>query len=141
MTWYWGILAVYLVIILLLLPVMVIFARELLYRRALINWDQERFVLIQAVFSEAYIIRSVPDHSKDLQRQGTEVVAVRGLDRNVLNFTTLKEMLWLMLDMESERRAAVNRMAKSIDALAEWEINHPHPKAPTYFGREIPLAV
>ena len=47
---------------------------------------------------------------------------VRG---TMLNFDTLKEMLWLMLDMESERRVARNRMAKLMGDLATWETAHP----------------
>jgi len=122
-------------VLVLLLMAEVLLFRELLFARDLSVWEKERFAFISAVFSEANIIRSVPDHSGDFVRAGDNVLV--GPDRVMANFNVLKEMLWLMLEMESERRAAVNRMSKKIDELAVWEFDNPQPEPPTYFGHRL----
>lgn len=95
---------------------------------AAIQWFFDHSGPTAAVLQEAYIIRSVPDHSNVFTRSGNDVLVGSSPDQQVIaNFNTLKEMLWLMIDMESERRTAVMRMGKSLDALAAWEHEHPFP--------------
>lgn len=98
--------------------------------RDLLVWYAEHLEQIRPVFEQAFIIRSVPDHSNDMRKKGTSIVAVRKGIETVLNFETLKEMTWLMIEMESERRVAVQRMAKALDSLAVWEKEHPVPSSP-----------
>ena len=95
-----------------------------LKRERLINeWWLAQHKHVEEIFSEAWKVISIPDHTEQFKKSpaGNQVM-VRG---TMLNFDTLKEMLWLMLDMESERRVARNRMAKLMGDLATWETAHP----------------
>lgn len=105
--------------------------RSLSQMTNILKWFNERNVVMRPIMEQAYIVRSVPNHSQELVKSGGEVVAVMHGQRTTLNFAMLKEMTFLMLDMESERRVAVNRMAKSLDALAVWEQEHRFPEPKT----------
>lgn len=108
--------------------------REKDYGAKQMEWEKQRFNLIAVVFSEARVITSVPDHSKQLTKAGGGNLA---MDGTLLNYETLAEVTLLMMDMETERRAATNRLRKALDVVGTWETAHPQPKPPTYFGHRF----
>ena len=90
-------------------------------------WAQNK--LVAEIFSEAWVVASVPTHLDDFAHDSAGNLATRGGNvvarGTMLNYDTLKSMLTIMLQEETHRKISRGRMVKLMEDLVRWERTHP----------------
>lgn len=113
----------------------VIVLRELAYAQRMGEWEQERSVFVVEVFQA---VNAVKHHKFTKGRYyegrfgangpgGFTALVYEGTE---LNYSTLADMVMI----EHEQQAL---LVVAIDHLKLYELEHPQPNPPTYFGKRI----
>lgn len=101
--------------------------KELKWRAACNNWEDERFIWVSLVFEAARTTTRTAIVHSDLKNVGDYQ----------LNFDTLRQMTTLMVEQEEERAKVSLMLKRKIEELETWEKGHPPPAPPSYRGRRL----
>lgn len=97
-----------------------------------LKWWAAQHELVAEIFSEAWIVASVPTHLDQFTVEGPGGnVVFRSEPSNkfsstMLNYDTLKSMLRIMLEEETHRKESRQKMVELLEHLAKWEKVHPY---------------
>lgn len=100
-----------------------------------LKWWAAQHDLVAEIFSEAWVVASVPTHLDDFNKASIEPgggpggnVVARGtmLNYDMLNYDTLRSMLRIMLEEETHRKGSRAKMVKLMESLTKWEKAHPY---------------
>jgi hypothetical protein len=99
---------------------------EPVYNRTIneLKWWGARNILLTEIFKEAWTVISTPTHLDQMKVEGPGGNVV--FEGTMLNYSTLKEMLTIMLQEETHRKNSRGRMAKLMQELLRWENEHPY---------------
>jgi hypothetical protein len=116
-----------------------LYLMELWYAAAQLDWEHERFVFVAEVFQA---VNAVKHHKFTKGRyyegrfgpNGPGGHAALVYEGTELNYETLADMV--MLEHEQQELLVV-----AIDHLKLYEMEHPQPNPPTYFGKRLKVGL